>query len=136
MTTEIRENYKKFSILMTEFKTELLELHPDFEKKHWFYRLFFRKFSSSLKKKELELLTIMIQQKLYFEFLDYMHLYKNPLWFMTMSLTIFASHKLWILLMIFFLFFQALILKLREKQKNSKIMKVTTKMDDVKVNNL
>ena len=132
LTGDIRENYVRFSSLMTEFRTELLELHPDFEKRHWMERLFFRKFSPSLKKKELELLTIMIQQKLYFEFLDYMHVYKNPIWFMTMSLTLFASHKLWFLFFLFFLFVQILVIKLREKEKNENIMKVQTKMDDVK----
>lgn len=118
---------------MVDFQKELLELYPDFHKQHWFQRMFFRRFNSSLKKKELEMVTMMINQKLYFELLDYMHSYKNPVWFMTMSLSIFASHKLWFIFFLMVLFVHILITKLKEKEKNEEILKIKTKMDDVKV---
>lgn len=118
---------------MVEYKRDLLALHPDFEQTHWLKRMFLRRVPKDLRQREVELVLLMAQNRLYFELLDFLHVYKNPMWFMTMGLTIFASHMMWVLLflalMLGFLYLQVL----RARESNKKSLKIKTKMSDVKV---
>ena len=136
MTEEIRENIQKVSQLLLEYKEALHQVYPNFEQTHWLKRLFYFGFPKDLKEKEIKLIKMMIENRLYFELLDFLHVYKNPFWFMTLSLTIFVSHKLWILGFILLLLFSLYLERIYKKKQNDEIMKVTTKMSDVKVLNL
>jgi hypothetical protein len=108
-------------------------LHPDFLECHWLRRMFFRRLSEDLKNREMEILRILIHNKFYFELLDFTYVYKNPFWFMTMHLTLFASHMIWFLFFIFLMLVFLYIEQIRKLSHSNKMMTSNVKMDDVKV---
>lgn len=133
MSERIRGRVAQTSEELVDYRRRVLELHPDFEEVHWARRTFFRRLPRDLKSQEVRILTMMIENKMYFEMLNFLHLYKNPVWFMTLSLTVFASHKLWFLLFLFLLISSHYVRRLIKREENEKLMKVNTKMSDVKV---
>lgn len=130
---EIRDNFEKLSRQLAGYRQDLLALHPDFEQTHWAKRMFFRRLPKELKKKEVDLILLMVHNQLYFEVLDFLHIYKNPIWFMTMGLTILASHLMWVLLFLGSLLAFLYVQQIRTRQSNSNLLRIDTKMDDVKV---
>jgi hypothetical protein len=132
-TEEIRANYAKYSEMLTQYKQDVVKLYPDFLEVHWLRRMFFRKLPKEFQQTELEIFRILFQNKFYFEALEFVHLYKNPIWFMSMHLTLFASHMLWVLFFILNMLIFLYIQQIKKRTLEYKIMKVDVKMEDVKV---